>query len=272
MPDGVVVLGAGGRVGRLLRAAWGNDARWQSRDPTVASPGLALNPLHEGDRLAAALRGARAVVVLSGVTTGEVDALSANLTLATAALQAADRAEVPRVLLMSSGAVYGPGGPFREDARLAPVSDYGRAKVAMERGVMEMGWSSMCILRMGNVVGADSLVGVRRASRVARLDRFASGCGPIRSYIGPVTLASCLTALCMAPTLPRVLNLAEPGPVGMETLLALAGIAWDWAPAPPGALPRVVLDTALLETVIPLPPSDPARMIDEWQSLKEGRP
>lgn len=135
---------------------------------------------------------------------------------------------------------------------------------------MEMDRSGVCILRMGNVVGADSLLGVRRASRPVHLDRFASRSGPVRSYIGPVTLARCLSALCLAPTLPPILNLAEPGPVGMEALLVEAGIAWDWASASPGALPRVVLETALLETVIPLPPSDPARMIAEWRSLTEG--
>jgi hypothetical protein len=98
------------------------------------------------------------------------------------------------------------------------------------------------------------------------LDPVAGGRGPVRSYIGPATLAHVLNTLAHAPDLPAILNIASPGPVAMADLLDAAHIPWTFGPPRAGAIPRVALSTARLEGIVPLPPADPQAMIAEWSA------
>jgi hypothetical protein len=135
------------------------------------------------------------------------------------------------------------------------------------------------LLRIGNLAGADMLAGSAAGGAVT-LDRFASGSGPVRSYVGPATLARVLAALAaragaglpavLPPVLPPVLNVAEPGGIAMADLLRAAGIGFGWRPAPAGAIERVVLDVARLAALVPLPPADPARLVAEWRQATGG--
>lgn len=234
MSNDVVITGASGRLARLLRphldAVWlGRDDAWPERAGTV------LN--------------------LAGVTdpTGRMED---NVTTAeTAVAEGARRGA--RVFLMSSAAVYGAGaGDFAETDPLRPLSPYGHAKARMEAVPAPV------VLRLGNVAGADALLG--RAGDHVTLDPTGPR-GPLRSYIGPRTLAQVLRVLFATPDLPRILNVAEPGPVAMADLLDAAGLPWAFGPPRAGAMPRVGLDTTRLQAICPLPPADPARMVAEWR-------
>jgi len=185
--------------------------------------------------------------------------METNTAAAEAALRLRAAGVAGPVLLMSSAAVYGRlTAPLTED-RAAPAAAYGASKLAMEAAVA--GLSGVSCLRLANVAGADALFGSMAKGPVT-LDRFESGLGPRRSYIGPLTLARALLAL-RGMDLPPVLNLAQPGALAMETVLAAAGADWRWTPAPEGALPEVVLDTARLEAVLRLPEADPDRLVAE---------
>lgn len=64
-------------------------------------------------------------------------------------------AGVTRVILASSAGVYGPGGPFAEDAPTRPIGAYSRSKLGAERTVERAGdrgveWT---ILRLGTIYG-----------------------------------------------------------------------------------------------------------------------
>ena len=259
----LLVTGASGRVGRLLAAVWARDASpvaLQYRGPGApgGGPGRLRWELAEGDaplRDWAATHGApRAMLVLAGATPGTGRDLSSNHTLAVACLRAARAVGIGRVLVASSSAVYG-GGRARgwaEDDPARPASDYGRAKVEMEAACV--GWRArgleVCCLRIGNVAGADALL-LNAATAPLRIDRFADGAGPLRSYIGPQSLARVMLALARAPgVLPPVLNLAAPYPVEMADLAAAAGLDWRWTEAPATAVQRFTLDCrALAERV-----------------------
>jgi nucleoside-diphosphate-sugar epimerase len=123
----------------------------------------------------------------------------------------------------------------------------------------------LTILRIGNVVGADTLLG--GGVGPVSLHRFADGSGPRRSYIGPVALARTLAGLAAAPALPPVLNVAAPGAVAMADLLEAAGRCRRWSPAPEGTVREVTLDTSLLGTILDLPPGGAAAMVAEWRQL-----
>ncbi|AOZ70393.1 hypothetical protein LPB142_14530 [Rhodobacter xanthinilyticus] len=280
----LLILGGTGRLGGLLRRAWGGGAEagiapvWQTRG---AAPGagdwLRVDPLAEPEALAAAARAADVILCLSGVTAGDAKALSLNVTLAEAAVAAAEAAGRP-VFLASSAAVYGAGAPpgpegWAEGDALAPAAPYGAAKAAMEAACG--GRPGIVILRIGNVAGADALLGRAAPEGGRGLDIFADGIGPRRAYIGPQALARALARLtrlaAAGADLPAVINLALPGTVAMEALLTAAGAPYTARPAPPGAIAEVALDCARA-VALGLVPEAPVRapaLIADLMSLPD---
>lgn len=248
-----LILGGSGRLAGLLRQAWATAPPplpivWQSRRAAPGPDWRRVDPLADPGGLARAMDGAAAVLDLTGRTRGTDAELAVNAALARATLRAA--AGRP-VLLASSAAVYGPvEGLAREDMAPAPVSAYGHAKAALE-AVAETDPAATC-LRIGNVAGADALLGPAPRTGIV-LDRFPDGATPMRSYIGPAGFAAVIAALLdravRGAALPAVLNLAAPGSVAMGDLLDAAGLPWTPRPAGPGAIRRVVFDTARLEAV-----------------------
>lgn len=246
----IAVLGASGRLGRLLRAVWPADspAIWISRN---AGDGLVqCDMLNEPDALVALLRDVRCVICLAGITHSSDEQMSQNTVLAEAAITASHKAGVEQVLLTSSAAVYGAqSGLLSEDDPCEPLSDYGRAKLEMERSGSALGRQfgiAVCSLRISNIAGADAILGGWREG--FELDRFDDGRTPRRSYIGAATLAQVLARLSKVEGLPHLMNVAAPGVVEMSDLLDAAGMPWHPRPAPASAIPTLALSTKRLET------------------------
>lgn len=242
-----------------------------------------LNRLDTAAPLSSALtmQKAQVLVALAGVTSGTPTALAQNSLLALAALDAATKAGLNRVFLLSSAAVYGRGaGGFSETGPPVPVAPYGQAKLEMEQVVTD--WIAtrghaapeVTILRLGNVAGADMLLGGLRPGQPTRLDLFADGRAPARSYIGVASLWRVIISLAKhGGALPACLNIAAPGAVSMADLLDAAAHPWTARPAPDSALPRVALDTARLETLVPFTAADsqPAEMVRQWRVAGGGQ-
>jgi nucleoside-diphosphate-sugar epimerase len=274
-----LVMGATGRIGGALRGQGAAMARaglrpiWQARAP---APGftpwdILAQPCPDG-----AARGV--VICLAGVIHGTPAQLELNTALALAALRAARLQGGRHVFLLSSAAVYAPSAtPLTEGATLAPPGDYGAAKLAMEGAAAEE-WQDtgpgLTMLRVGNIAGFDALLGRLRAGVPARLDPVAGQTGgPVRSYIGPVTLARVLVDLAAlgarGVVLPAVLNIAA-GPVSMGSLLDAAGADWAFGPQSAHVIPQVVLDVARLQKLVDIPAtaSHATTMVEEWQGLQ----
>lgn len=286
----MLVVGASGRVGRLMLPVWkqAGGVIAQRRGPAPLAPGLPeirWSPLDEPEALPALLAGhppVAAMTVLAGVTPssflagqGEDAAMALNGALAEACLRAALRSGIVRVLLASSSAVYGAGRaqPWREDERVRPSTPYGRAKLAMEQAAKPWRARGMtvCALRIGNVAGADALlVNAGRGGRLL-IDRFADGSAPVRSYIGPQSLARTLSVLADPDTdLPPVLNLAAPAPVSMAALARAAGLDWAWRSAAPQAVARLTLDCQALAARVSFDDSESAAtgIVAQWKACR----
>jgi nucleoside-diphosphate-sugar epimerase len=261
----VLVMGASGRVGSYLRQFWPNlaiDPLWQFRT-NAPDEALLWNPIADPMPDCGPVN---AVLCLAGVTSGKE--LGLNTDLALAALDAARRLGAARVLLASSVAVYGADpGPHTEDGTCAPANDYGRAKLTMEQIARKnSGGIELCALRIGNIAGADALLGGLRAGVKPTLHRFADGRAPRRAYIGPKTLAHLLAHLaCYKGALPSVLNIAQPGLVGMDALLRAAGRMWDWQDAPVNALPELLLGLDRMQSLYRLPDATADALVAEWR-------
>jgi nucleoside-diphosphate-sugar epimerase len=258
----VLVTGGFGAVGGLLRRAWAvrgvGPALWHSRRHDGAE--LRADLLTEGAAVARAMAGVATVLHLAGPSRSG-GAVHRNLALAV--LDAARGAGVRQVFLASSAAVYGVAeGGAAEDAPARPVSAYGAAKLAMEAAARD--WCAkagpdaprVTSLRIGNVAGADLLLGGRGVSAPVLLDILPDGHGPLRSYIGPQALGAVLCALIARGGerggLPDVLNLALPGGVYMEALLSAAGRDWTGQRAPEAVIGQLVLDTTRLSALVDL--------------------
>lgn len=281
-----VVLGATGRIGRLLQLCAPPEAhlRLQARRPQAetASAGAGagtraagwhvLDPLAEPQALARLAAGAGTILCLAGPVPGRGGgAMQDHIRLGEAAVQAAAAAGC-RVLLASSAAVYGAqGGLLAEDAPLRPANAYGAAKAEMEARAAALGAElgvAVTALRIGNIAGFDAILGGWRPGFA--LDRFADGRSPRRSYTGLGSLARMLAALLAAPDLPPALNVAQPGAVEMAALLRAAGRPFAWRAAPAAAIAEVALDVARLEAHLPFAPeaADPEQMAAEWAALE----
>ncbi len=279
----LVVLGASGRVGSLIRAAWeqhpvpGLSVRWHSRQP-AAGDWIRWDMAEGSDALAQRIGpNVDAVLVLAGVTPASGRDYAANVNLPLSVLEAAGLCGVHQVFLASSSAVYGHPAddiPVPESAALAPVNAYGASKLAMEQAALAWtaaagaGAPGTTMLRIGNVAGTDQLFrNMLNASTDAPvvLDQFADGSTPSRSYIGPQSFADLVAALArraaLGEPLPDVLNVGAPGGVQMGQLLdaleqAGQPVPHRFQPAAPGTLRRLHLDTALLAQFHRFAPQD----------------
>ncbi len=253
----LVILGAGGKLARLLRPVFPQKARWLTRADVDILDTAALR---------VALRGADVVICMAGVTNASAQPLHMNTDIAVRTLDAAQEVSAGRVILLSSAAVYGgTAGICAEDGPTAPYSEYGKAKLAMESAAAQHPHPNT-VLRLGNVAGADAIL----AGWVPgfRLDQLPDGSTPCRSYIGPNALARTLSALSEAPALPPRLNVAAPGCIQMGALLDAACLEWRPKPATAATIPTVNLDTTRLRTFTEFKAADstPIGIVEDWQN------
>jgi len=278
----ILVLGATGRIGATLRRCWPTGPMqgqilWQSRRAWSGQgeSWVVLDPLRQPEALARAAGGCSAILCLAGIVPGQGQEkgrrLGDNIALAGAAVRAG-AATGAAVFLTSSAAVYGnQPGVLEESALLRPVSEYGKAKAAMEARARvlaaELG-VRVCALRIGNIAGIDATLGDWRPG--FRLDRFADGRTPRRSYIGMQTLARVLGDLMQADDLPDVLNVAAPGTLEMGALLEAAGLAWEARVAPENAIEELCLSTRALARFTTLKGVNADTLVAEWRAMKDS--
>lgn len=264
-----LVLGAGGRLGTMLRRIWtsappdGLEIFYQSRDPLDGDTASRWLP---GDD-PAGLPKCDTVIALWGQTGGDAAALDLNVTLARESRHVATACGASRLLHLSSAAVYGPAQNATEATPASPINSYGQSKLAMEVLVADFKDAGLhhCCLRLANVVGADSLAAALRDTAPVTLDRFADGRGPLRSYIGAGDLANVLAALARqsADRLPGILNVAAHAPIAMQDLIEASGNNILWRDAPAQAVQEVTLDTSALKRLLPhvTPETDPVALV-----------
>ncbi len=270
----LLVLGSTGKLGRLLKACiaaspdllTGWQIVWGARQ---AGDGVdwvySKGPPPKAD----------AVLALWGVVPGQGH-VSDNITLAHQAVQIAKDCGADRVLHCSSSAVYGPAREATESSALAPVNAYGVAKIEMEQSLFSDGSGQSSepkssVVRLSNVVGADSLFRAIQSGQPVTLDAFDIGQSPIRSYATPTVVWLAVNSLLSVDTMPDIVNVATSNPVAMHELLEAAECPFVWRPAQETALAEVSMSLARLRRLtgqtLVVPPKD---MIAEWRKLTEA--
>lgn len=278
----LLITGANGRVGRMLRVVWaeGTEAQfepiWSSRRPT--RPSDVAWDIERGVPPSIA-RGA-VILHLAGVLRGDAEALQSNRSMALTVCGAALAAGAKHVFLASSAAVYGSSTESLVEVQApAPLTAYGRAKLAMERDALS--WArgagpnapGVTCLRIGNVLGADALFGQMSDGREIVLDPAPrSKAGPLRSYIGPRVLAQVLAALlekvALGIRLPPILNIAASDPVYLADLLDAARLPYRIGPRRADTIPKVCLSTKRLAELVPLPKATAGAIVEDWRTVR----
>lgn len=264
--NNVLFLGANGRIGKLIRPFLSqHPALWHARVPFKDTHGVDI--LNDPKGLEALMAQADTVVCLAGITPAQDANMALNVDLARATMNAAQKAQVGRIILTSSGAVYGKGcGPWSEDGPTAPFAAYGASKLDMEHmaAAHPMADKTSC-LRIGNVAGADAILGKWHADMM--LDQLDNGRAPRRSYIGPHTLAQTLWTLATGNMPPFLLNIAAPGTICMDALLDAAHLPFGYRTPHAGVTADVNLCTKRLETLMTFTPEDSTAqsMVAQWR-------
>jgi nucleoside-diphosphate-sugar epimerase len=276
----VLITGANGKIGRMLRAIWGNGAQtkfqpiWSSRTTTNLTD--LVWDIESGT--APKIASGTVILHLAGVVRGDALALRSNRSMALKVCAAAQDAGAKHVFLASSAAVYRASpSELVEVHAPAPQSDYGRAKLDMEREALSWAHEAgpkapgLTCLRIGNVLGADALFGQAKPAQDIVLDpALGSAAGPQRSYLGPRTLAQIIAGLldqvAQGGALPPILNIATPTPIYMADLLNEAQLPYRFGPVRSGVIPKVCLSTKRLAGLVPLPTMNARAIVDDWRS------
>jgi len=262
----LVITGASGRIGRLLLAGTRDGALVR----TGRQAGTGVDLVWDLEGRAPTLPQGAVILHLAARLSGEGDLVAANLAMVRSVMRAAHASGAARVLLASSAAVYGAQArDGEEDGPTLPVSPYGRAKLTCEAAARAWaGTVPLTVLRIGNVPGADALLGRGRQAGVTLDPVPGSAAGPVRSWIGPLRLAEVIFGLTRRSrtALPLCINIASGPPLAMGDLLSAAGITWQFGPPRPLAVPRVVLCTRRLRAILPQAPVTAADLAAEWQA------
>lgn len=273
--DQVLVLGASGRLGRLVMPLLRDDDRFVAvyrSDPPKG--GIRWSP----DEPTEALPKVTAILALWGITPHPDKDLADNTTLAKHAMALGKSLGADRVIHCSSAAVYGAKTDARETGGPDETTHpYGVAKFEMEHAIEAMVSNDPSLpvpvsLRIANVSGADSLFTALDRGTEMTVDQFADGGGPLRSYVSPKAFVQCCLDLLAMPAsaLPRVLNIAQQPPIDMADIVTAAGRSMARKPAPQGVIQNVALNTDRLQSILskPLAPATPQGLVDEWKNGK----
>ncbi len=283
----ILVTGASGKLGEVLRRSWAMQPEmvlnplWQTRKN--ARPGWLRWDMLTAPYVGPSLTGG-CVLHLAGGATPATCSGNDNADLAISALNMARDGGLSHVFVASSAAVYGKAGPdpLDEDQRPIPASVYGFAKARMEQSVMDWhsahpGGPQITILRIGNVFGSDSLIGDAATRTETVLDPVpGTAGGPVRSYIGPQSLARVIAQLCSLAfdraSLPLFLNVSAAPAVAMASLLEAARLPWRFGSPNDAVIPRVELQVRRLYGLVKMPPDagSAETMAAEWRQVQGG--
>ncbi len=182
----LVVTGSAGRFGTLLRLLWpglvgGALPVWFARvgGSGVVGWQIGVDP-------PAALPQGAVVLHLAATLRGDAAGLAANTAQTTAVCHAAQRAGARHVFFASTAAIYAPGPmDIPESDSPGPLTPYGAAKLAAEHAaeatLCGADGPGLTLLRIGNVAGADALLG-----RHGSMTPGPATLGP--ATLGPATL------------------------------------------------------------------------------------
>ncbi|MDA8770450.1 NAD(P)-dependent oxidoreductase [Planktomarina temperata] len=175
-----------------------------------------------------------------------------NIEIAERCCQLAQVYQIPKVILISSSAVYGNKNILHSEiSSCRPISNYGKSKIQMEQRCLELSLNSEIIcLRLGNILGADALSKKIENKQRVLLDVGANYVSAKRSYLSPYTFVNVLKGLLNLNNFDTpILNVSSPEPFYMHDLLEILKMPYDRR-VNVKKVYDVSLDTTLLSQIV----------------------
>lgn len=170
-------------------------------------------------------------IIFSGVVTDDVNRLIEIESFHSSLAKELSDAEA-RVILISSSAVYGSYKHiFSEIDECRPISNYGRSKLKIEQIYLSALTENVSILRLGNVLGLDTVSKAFSASDECDryLDCRHDYSTPMRTYVDTQILSDIIIRYCENfGDLPQKLNIGRKKPQAMHHALQEIGINFNF--------------------------------------------
>jgi len=180
----------------------------------------------------------------------------------------------PRVLYLSSGAVYGECIEKRsENDPTNPSTEYGLAKLAVEKAFLSICGENFCSLRIGNVIDWDSPYGVLQAMSKALTQRridFYGNPTDCRDYVSIQDLTFAISKIVESEVFPNILNVGSGVEVQLSELAVFLSdrfngeIEISWQEIGFGQLKETKLDISKLKSTFGVYPKNPLEIFTEF--------
>jgi UDP-glucose 4-epimerase len=184
------------------------------------------------------------------------------------------REGLPRVIYLSSGAVYGECIEKRSESDPTnPSTEYGLAKLAVEKAFLSLCGKNFCSLRIGNVIDWDSPYGVLQAMSKAltqhRID-FYGNPTDCRDYVSIQDLTFAISKIVESEVFPNILNVGSGVEVQLRELAFILNDRFNgeieicWQEIGVGQLKETKLDISKLKSTFGVYPKNPREIFTEF--------
>ena len=190
------------------------------------------------------------------------------------------REVLPRVIYLSSGAVYGECIEKRSENDLAnPSTEYGFAKLAVEKAFLSLCGENFCSLRIGNVIDWDSPYGMLQAMSEAltqhKID-FYGNPTDCRDYVSIQDLTLAISKIVESGVFPNILNVGSGVEMQLRELALILSeshrgeIEISWQGLGVGQLKQTKLDISKLKTTFGVLPKNPHEIFAEYLAQRNS--
>lgn len=184
----------------------------------------------------------------------------------------------PRIIYLSSGAVYGECINFKsEDDLTSPSTDYGLAKFDTEQAFFSRFRENFCALRIGNVIDWNSPYGVLQAMSKARSQHrmvFYGNPTDCRDYVSIQDLTLTVSKIIESQIFPSILNVGSGIELRLSELATILGegsrnqIEITWQKIGVGQLRQTKLEISKIKSTFGVMPKNPREIFAELLSQR----
>jgi nucleoside-diphosphate-sugar epimerase len=264
MSDNTLILGAGGMLGSMLRCHLKVkcqdylffQSRFDSKDTSLVWC-LGESEFYILERFILENNIKKIVMLYGGRAATEIDD-SAELKLIEGCYEAFHKANVEKVLVASSSAIYANSDTeiYSESDEVSQCDPYQKQKVNLELLSKRFSnkFQDLSLMRLANVLGADSLTKlfVYSKNHDFILNKYTNGFLK-RSYLSPSSLAHIIGELLyLDSSLPLTLNVSTYQGLYMDQILHGLGVSFRENKVEAEGR-GVTLDTTLLRSLIAIP-------------------
>ena len=177
-----------------------------------------------------------------------------------------------KVLYISSGAVYGECSiPQSEIDDPRPTTEYGKAKLFVEKKLREIYGDQLSVLRVGNLIDEENPYGIVAHLAMSIRNGVLQALGEpadCRDYLGILDFLDCIERLTEINPIPKLLNIGSGTSISLEQIVRLSNeifgdrLEIHWGKRRSGDLSQTRLDTTKMRHLLKIKQEDPIKILE----------